>query len=397
MAPPHLRVVGAPIPACDFLRLFRGAQPWQLGAINRVTKDPKWRAFPAGDTRDVDALAWAAQWNADKYDIYFCINPTRQPIHSKPAKEDIAAAEWLASDLDPPGDLPPEDLDVWRAGKMVEIREKPGPAPTLIVDSGRGFWLFWRLAEPAQVDGRGPLTAAVESYSKGIGAVYGADACFNIDRIARLPGFVNHKTGRQAVVLSHEAERAYPLQSFPSAPVRQKDAEAANVRPELVDDEAARQAVAEMLKKAPPGIEKAGGRKLALDLYQRCGDLGCSHDVTLDLMDVHWSDRCMPVWEREEMEHELRSLRRNDPIGVLHPVFRAEREKAKLEGFFEQPAPPPGLETFTLAELAGLPVPPQRWLVKDLHVRRHSATRLSNCRYSNYPSSLREPFLPPAM
>ena len=344
MAPPHLRVVGAPIPACDFLRLFRGGHaPWLLSAINRVTQDSKHQGFEASGDRDAQALAWAAKWNSAKYDIYFSINPTKRTIHTKASKDDISSAEWIGADLDPPNPLTPDDLEVWRAGKLVEIKEGPHPlTPTVVVDSGRGFWLFWKLAGRAAVDGRGPLTAAVESYSKGIGAVYGADACFNIDRIARLPGFINHKTGKQAAVLSLDLDQTHSLQSFPPAPMRQKDAEAVSVRPELVDDETARAAVVAYLAKAEPAIEGSGGRKLALDVLQRCKDLGCSETIALDLMEQHWMDRCSPPWDREELEHTARSLKRNDPIGVLHPAVISDDRNELARREFEHVVPRPG-------------------------------------------------------
>ena len=85
-----------------------------------------------------------------------------------------------------------------------------------MIDSGRGFWGYWKLDKPAPVDGsqnnvNGPLTETVECYGRGIEQAFGdhfADGCRNIDRIARLPGTVNTKTGRLASVLqefSHDA------------------------------------------------------------------------------------------------------------------------------------------------------------------------------------------------
>jgi hypothetical protein len=65
----------------------------------------------------------------------------------------------------------------------------------------------------------GPLTEAVECYGRGIEQAFGnrfADGCRNIDRIARLPGTINRKTGELACVLqdlSHEEPHA--IESFP--------------------------------------------------------------------------------------------------------------------------------------------------------------------------------------
>ena len=47
------------------------------------------------------------------------------------------------------------------------------PKPNRVVNSGRGFWGFWKLSKPQPVDGKvdgvdGPLTKAVESYGQGV-------------------------------------------------------------------------------------------------------------------------------------------------------------------------------------------------------------------------------------
>lgn len=370
MAPPHLRVVGEPIPACEFLRIFRGEhQPWQLAAINRATKDAKWRAFIKSDTRDADMLAWAAKWNAAKYDIYFSINPVKRAIPSKPTKEDISSAQWLGADLDPPGDLPSDDLDVWRAGKLLEIKEKARPASTMVIDSGRGFWLFWRLHD-TPVDGRGPLTEAVEAYGRGIGAVFGADNCFNIDRIARLPGFINHKTGKQAAVLRYDPSEVYRLTDFPAAPTRQRQPEL-TVDSELVDDETARRATVAYLDAAEVAVEGHGGRARALQVFQRCMDLGCSESVALDLMEEYWMPRCSPPWDRDEFEHTARSLKRNDPIGVHHPTAIADYRNELARKEFEHVAPKPGDLTGTFYHFPDpSSIPPREFLYGGHYVRQ---------------------------
>ena len=376
MNPPHLRVVGAPAPTCDFLRIFHGDRDWPLSAINRATKDAQFAYFPKSDTRDADVLAWAAKWNLAKYDVYFSINPVKPGRSSKAAKEDVLAVEWLQADCDPPGTLPPADLDVWRAGKLAELRAgKEGvPAPTMIVDSGRGFWLFWKLNRAVPVDGRGPMTAAVESYARGVGALYGADHCFNIDRIARLPGFVNQRPNvppRKAAVLDYWPDRACDLQDMPAAPLRQTDAAPIIVQGDLVDDAAAQSATVAYLLQADPAVEGRGGRKQALDVLQRCKDLGCSESVALDLMEAHWMGRCTPAWEREELEHTARSLKRNDPIGVHHPAVIADYRQALAKKEFEHVAPAPGDLTGTRYHFPDpSTIPPREFLYGGHYVRQ---------------------------
>src|SRR5262249_52783935 len=109
------------------------------------------------------------------------------------------------------------------------------PPPNRVIDSGRGYWGLRKLATPQPVDGRqnnvnGPLTEAVECYGRGIEQAFGtrfADGCRNIDRVARLPGTSNSKTGRVARVLhefSHDEPHA--IESFPRGVELRKHQEA---------------------------------------------------------------------------------------------------------------------------------------------------------------------------
>ena len=87
--------------------------------------------------------------------------------------------------------------------------------PTVTIDSGRGFWHFWKLETPQPVDGKdGPLTARVEAFGRGLVQAYGSDFVRNIDRIACLPGTINHKTGRRAAIIEFRAERTYDIVGF---------------------------------------------------------------------------------------------------------------------------------------------------------------------------------------
>jgi hypothetical protein len=63
----------------------------------------------------------------------------------------------------------------------------------------------------------GAATRRVEGYGRGIERAFGkdhADNCCNVDRIARLPGSVNHKTGHRAKVVVHRSNAVYDLEDF---------------------------------------------------------------------------------------------------------------------------------------------------------------------------------------
>jgi hypothetical protein len=168
------------------------------------------------------------------FDLYFSPNPIKGPLHKKATKSDVVEARHLWIDRDPRAGEP---LEAERAAMLASLTTnlpEGMPRPNRVIDSGRGYWGYWKLATPQPVDGsknnvNGPLTEAVECYGRCIEQAFGnrfADGCHNIDRIARLPGTINHKTGGLARVLhefSHEEPHA--IESFPRGVTKPKDQE----------------------------------------------------------------------------------------------------------------------------------------------------------------------------
>jgi hypothetical protein len=210
--------------ALDFLDDFFGAEKRHLVAIRKGPGKPEIRAqhFDAAD-RDGQHAFITNNGNAG-FDLYFSPNPVKGTLHKKAGKNDIVEARHLWVDLDPRKNEPHEaERSAMRALLTTQLPDGL-PPPNRIIDSGRGFWGYWKLDKPAPVDGsqnnvNGPLTETVECYGRGIEQAFGdhfADGCRNIDRIARLPGTVNTKTGKLACVLqefSHDAPHA--IDSFP--------------------------------------------------------------------------------------------------------------------------------------------------------------------------------------
>ena len=140
---------------------------------------------------------------------------------------------WI--DLDPQVNEPLETERAAILELLTTNLPKGMPRPNRVIDSGRGYWGYWGLATPQPVDGstdnvNGPLTEAVECRGRGIEQAFGdrfADGCRNIDRIARLPGTINTKTGRPAHVLhqfSHDGP--HTIESFPQSVEKVKDKQA---------------------------------------------------------------------------------------------------------------------------------------------------------------------------
>ena len=223
---------GSSSTALDFLDDIFGTDKRHLIGIKKGNGKTEIKAkhFEAADRAGQQAFI-TDNGNAG-FDIYFTPNPVTGTLHKKASKNDIVEARHLWIDLDP---RKTEPLEAERAAMLALLTTglPDGlPRPNRVIDSGRGFWGYWKLDKPALVDGsqnnvNGPLTETVECYGRGIEQAFGdhfADGCRNIDRIARLPGTINTKTGSLASVLqefSHDT--AHPIESFPQHLEKSKD------------------------------------------------------------------------------------------------------------------------------------------------------------------------------
>lgn len=171
--------------------------------------------------KDVDeAMAAAERANADGANVYWTVNAVRVGLHKKPEKADIVAARFAHVDIDPPKSGGAFDKDA-----IVDALAEIAAPPSFVIDSGNGLQAFWRLSEPVE------NWQAVEAINMQARFYFEADACQNIDRLMRVPGFVNWPDrkkaarGRVARLASWAAEDdgvVYEPQvlvaSFPPAP-----------------------------------------------------------------------------------------------------------------------------------------------------------------------------------
>jgi hypothetical protein len=221
--------------ALAFLDDIFGADQRHLVAIKKRQGKPyiEGRHFDSADR--AGQRKFIVDHGAAGFNLYFSVNPVKGTVHKKATKNDVAEARHLWIDLDP---REGEPLEAERAAMLAQLTTnlpQGMPRPNRVIDSGRGCWGLWKLVAPQQVDGstnkvNGPLTEFVECYGRGIEQAFGerfADGCRNIDRIARLPGTVNTKTGRLARVL-HEYSHDIPhaIESFPHSDAKPKAQEA---------------------------------------------------------------------------------------------------------------------------------------------------------------------------
>jgi hypothetical protein len=203
----------------EALRLIHPEGPWHVSA--KREKGFTGKVF-APDSEG-GAAGWAVAQNRT-LNAYVSIAALRAGWNGdKATKADVASVGWLWVDLDPRAG---EELDLERArllGLLTTNLPKGVPPPSVIIDSGRGFWGLWRLAQPvvmppADDPAWDAARASVEDRNRGLEFAFGADACHNLERICRLPGTVNRKPGgRLARVVQADAS-VIDLTAFPAVP-----------------------------------------------------------------------------------------------------------------------------------------------------------------------------------
>jgi hypothetical protein len=172
--------------AIDFLQKFRPGGPWVL-----LPFDPDRGPRSGITTTSPSAVAEFVHQNNGRNNLYFSINPTFHPVTKKTVKQDIAAVEFVQADLDPVGDETPAECKA----RHLKVLESFSPAPSIIIDTGNGLQVMWRLDRPIPLNGSGdndPAVKDVEARCKALIVKLGGDvSTHNVDRIFRLPGTVN--------------------------------------------------------------------------------------------------------------------------------------------------------------------------------------------------------------
>lgn len=217
--------------ATDFLQTFRPHGVLLLSAIHPTKGGIT--SFSFRDEPD-EMGAWIEEQQAQGSNIYFSVNPVTRPLNKKAERGDIAAMEYLHVDLDLPSDTTPENIEEKRAELLALLTTNLPtgvPEPTWVIDSGGGYWGFWALERPVEINGKSDAFEDCKRYNQQLEILFGADACHNVDRIARVPGllnFPNKKKIRQrgedprpTSVVAYHPERRYIIQDFTQAPLTQ--------------------------------------------------------------------------------------------------------------------------------------------------------------------------------
>lgn len=172
----------------DFLQTQRPDGPFLLCALTDKGK------FPGQRFTDAKAAeSWALEQNRAKRNVYFVPNEVQSGINKKPTRNEIARVQWLFVDID---QAPQTEWaeDHARIKKLTtEGLDRFGiPKPTLIVDSGGGWQLMWKITTPIDLSGDPTKAEEIERINKALAALLDGDKCHSIDHVYRLPGTINY-------------------------------------------------------------------------------------------------------------------------------------------------------------------------------------------------------------
>jgi hypothetical protein len=168
----------------QFLESFEPVGPWYVNSIDGKRKVRGKRFLTARALRRAGpSIRTRGAATSTSRSAPLAINPLEREEKPSPKanEDDILESRWLWVDIDPKHGA---DLEGERA-RILALIEASLPAPTLVIDSGGGFWALWRLAEPIpKMDGKARNAALRDRFEGGAN-------CHNVDRICRLPYTVN--------------------------------------------------------------------------------------------------------------------------------------------------------------------------------------------------------------
>lgn len=223
------------------------------------------------------ALEFIAKHNTDGLGVYWSVNCVRPQRHKKPAKEDISHARFAHVDIDPPKNGGKFDKEA-----IVEALGDLKAPPSFIIDSGGGLGAFWRLDDYCE------NLESIEGINRQIQSYFGADACWNIDRVMRVPGTVNYPSktkmlrGRRdtqalwavaddgTAYAPEDLAAAFPAASASASAPRGDVAVPANVTPLTAADIGAGEELRIAIEE-PPGQDRSGDGVAAARLMAYAG------------------------------------------------------------------------------------------------------------------------------
>jgi P4 family phage/plasmid primase-like protien len=192
--------------AVDFTELLLGTLGHAQGEFTSLLYFNPGSDIPHAAVMDPgDAVAAAAKLPADA-DCYFGVNPVAGPTRKgggKGKESDVTRLAALFCDLDvKPGACP--HVDVAKA-IVAELGIILGTRPSAVVYSGGGVHAYWPILDGGDTATARPILKRWHRLVAAVADKLGVavDNVYNMDRVLRLPGTFNHKTGTPRPVTAY--------------------------------------------------------------------------------------------------------------------------------------------------------------------------------------------------
>lgn len=145
----------------------------EIRLMRRGRVEQMFVAWPPHDDAAKDRFLDELEQYRPQWDIYFGVLLRKD--ESGKAEDCEPNVHWLWADVD------------WKSGATLSsLLVAPIPPPQIIVDSGHGWHMYWRLKRPVS-------HLAAQQAMRAIASQIGGDAVGDPARILRLPGSLNHK------------------------------------------------------------------------------------------------------------------------------------------------------------------------------------------------------------
>lgn len=354
---------------------------------------------------DLDGLIASAEAMPSGAGVYVCLNPVRLDLGSKAKAVDVKSRRWLLMDIDPlkaagfdkhsATDEEKEDAkksaeNVW---EILKGHDWPDP---MVIDSGNGWYLLYRINLPNDESSRAALRALLH----GLRVLVADQPCsfdasvHNADRLAKLPGTWAkkgdplpdrpHRPSRivyaptmMDVVTLEMIQAATPENKKKPTPVaKSKPTEPWTVRAGTHDNKRAYGLKALDSECVKLALWQAGDRDN--QLYRSAATLGelagaaalLPSEIESGLLDAC---RTNGLIEKRGEQHCRDNIRRGIEKGSQEPRVIPERNGTVHGTVYEQWNPQAGKETkktrpvtYRLSELLTMELPDPKWAVPGL-------------------------------
>lgn len=202
-----------------FLRKAYPEGPWCLAAIEPDGKPRVATFYPASEA---ECRKWIERL-VDSHNLYFQVNPVKQPLDRKAKNEDIANVSYLFADVDGKAhtDTMPLAEQLQRIDQRIEAKLKV--TPTCIVFTGGGRQLLLKIEPTTDF-------ARAKACNEELAAMLDGDGVGDAARLGRLPGTRNlpnakkRARGRTACLVGNAIwfDTSFTLDEFASKPATTK-------------------------------------------------------------------------------------------------------------------------------------------------------------------------------